>query len=116
MPQQPEPDLAPFNDGIAVLRRDGEVCGWVATSVGHFRSICWPLKRQTWVWFVVVWANGDRERSFEDYPPWTAVLELPEGTFNWDGAGHEGDYQADWLPAEEASATREALGLTDADF
>jgi len=39
------------------------------------------LSQQRWVWFIVVWANGVRERSFEDYAPWTAVREIESGTF-----------------------------------
>ncbi len=38
-----------------------------------------PRADRWWVWFIVVWANGDRERPFEDYPPWTVVRETQSG-------------------------------------
>lgn len=38
------------------------------------------------MWLVVVYADGTRERSREDYPPWTYVTEMPDGYFVWEDA------------------------------
>ena len=74
-----------------------------------------PFRRHWWVWFVVVWANGDRERPFEDFEPWTAVREIQ--AFSWDeGVSHRGEYTADWLPEDERRAVWSDLGLTPEDF
>ena len=114
---QPDPGLDAFRDGIAVLRRDGQVAGHVASAVSTFWSPSMPLSGQWEVWFVVVWTNGDREPRFEDYPPWTIVREIQSGTLLWDEAGaHEGTYTAEWLTGADLEAARSALGLTADDF
>lgn len=67
-PPKPDPALDPFRGGVAVLRRDGEVAGHVATEVKTFWSpFSFSRHRQWWVWFIVVWTNGDREPSAGDY-------------------------------------------------
>ena len=113
----PDPGLEAFREMIAVLRRDGEVAGHVASTVSTFWSPAKPLSRQWWVWFVVVWSDGDRERAFEDYPPWTFVSELQSGTFVWDEEGaHKGTYSARLLAGEEEEFTRAALNIRPEDF
>jgi hypothetical protein len=113
----PDPTLDPFHEGVAVLRRNGDLAGHVATVVSTFWSPSRPLSRQWWVWFIVVWANGDRERPFEDYPPWTAVRELQSGTFSWDdGDAHRGEYTVEWLSEGEREAAWSVLGLSPDDF
>jgi hypothetical protein len=113
----PDPMLDPFRQGIAVLRRNGELAGYVATMVGTFWSPSHPLSRQWWIWLTVVWANGDHEPPFEDYPPWTSVREIHSGTFTWDeGDARRGEYTAEWLTEGEREAAWAALGLTPGDF
>ena len=69
------------------------------------------------VWFIVVWADGDREPRFEDYPPWTTVREIQSGTFTWDeGEAHRGEYTAEWLTDDEREAVRSSLGIRPDDF
>jgi hypothetical protein len=65
---------------------------------------------------VVVWANGDRERPLEDYPPWTIVKELQDGRLTWDEGDHRGTYSVEWLPADQSRATWSDLGITLDDF
>lgn len=115
----PDPMLDPFRDGTAVLRRDGRVAGHVATSVGSFWSPSRPLTRQWCVWFLVVWSDGTRERSVEDYPPWTYVKEMKRGVFDWvagPGAPRAGVYEVEWLPLDRAREARERLKIGPADF
>jgi len=114
-----EPDLTRFNSGLAELHLSGTVVGHVATEVSTFRTPCRPFRRQPWVWLVVVWQDGTKERSVEDYPPWSYVEELSTGRFEWingsDQSRH-GTYEAHWLGAAEASEARERLGITLSDF
>ncbi|GAA1960261.1 hypothetical protein GCM10009798_19820 [Nocardioides panacihumi] len=112
-------DIARFDRGCLVLRRDGQVMGHVATSLGHFRSLANPLRKQPWVWLVVVWSDGRRERSVEDYPPWTYVREMHAGKFVWLGApdvGRDGEYDVEFLPEAERDRMWAELGITATDF
>ncbi|HTW14875.1 MAG TPA: hypothetical protein VMF51_07090 [Nocardioides sp.] len=114
-----ERDLAldAFDRGCWVLRRNGEIAGHVATTLSSFWSPGRPLTAQQWVWYVVVWADGARERAQEDYPPWNAVAELRSGVFAWgDGGPRSGRYDAERLPAPDADAQWISLGLTVEDF
>ncbi|NJC15405.1 hypothetical protein F4558_005231 [Micromonospora profundi] len=55
---------------VAVLRRGGEVAGHLATQVSTFWSpLSFSRRRQWHVWHIVVWTDGHREPSDEDYPP-----------------------------------------------
>jgi len=113
------PELEQFRDGLAALRRDGQVLGHVATSLGHFRTPFAPRTPQPWVWFVVVWIDGEKERAVEDYPPWTYVTEMREGYFDWAGGrrlDRAGRYDIEWIPADEAPAERYRLGIRRDDF
>jgi hypothetical protein len=117
-PPEPDPALDVFRGGLAALRRDGEVAGHVATTVTTFWApFKFSRRRQWWVWYIVVWANGDRERADEDYPPWTVVREMLSGTFIWDqDDGHRGDYAVEWLSEEARQETLSALRIGPADF
>lgn len=117
-PPKPDPALDPFRGGVAVLRRDGEVAGHLATEVKTFWApFSFSRHRQWWVWFIVVWTNGDREPSGEDYPPWTVVREMLAGAFSWDEEDvHQGDYAVEWLPQEVARKTRSRLKIEAEDF
>lgn len=120
MLRQPEPDpaLDPFRGGVAVLRRDGQVAGHVATTVTTFWApLSFSRRRQWWVWFIVVWADGHRELPDEDYPPWTVVREMQSGTFSWDqDDAYRGDYTVEWLPEEARQAMLSALNIGPDDF
>lgn len=122
----PEPDFGPefdlFRNGLAVLLRDGEPVGHVASSLGYFTT---RGGRQPWVWLVVVWSDGTKEDSVEDYAPWTYVAEMRAGYFEWtDGFGrvrdrkhsYVGRYEIEWLPRDCALAERERLGVSLKDF
>ncbi|MDO8144055.1 hypothetical protein [Isoptericola sp. 178] len=111
-----DPALEPFDHGTVVLRRDGEVAGHVATTLGTFWSPARPLTIQQCVWFLVVWADGVKEPPFEDYAPWTAVEEIRAGTFAWEDGPHRGTYAATWLPRAQGEARWAELGITLDDF
>lgn len=107
-----DPALDVFDRGCLVLRRDGRVAGHIATTLSSFWSPSRPFTKQDWVWLVVVWSNGDRERPLEDYPPWTVVDEIRKGAFTWDeGDAHRGQYSAEWLPDGERQEQWAALGI-----
>ena len=105
-----DPALDDFREGIAVLRQDGVVVGYVATIV---ESMWAPFRRQERVWLLVTWADGRRERIDEDYEPWIAVKELREGHFRWDSHQGEVDYTAEWLRGDERDRLWQAYGIHD---
>lgn len=110
VPPPENPSLTPFDDGVAVLRFDGQVAGHVATTLGYFRTL---RKQQHWVWFVVVWTDGRREQPEEDYFPWTFVTEIQNGYFDApDGVR----YEATWVPEPDRERTWAELGLTHDQF
>jgi hypothetical protein len=117
-PPKPDPALDPVRGGVAVLRRDGELAGHVATKVTTFWApFSFSLRRQWWVWYIVVWANGERERAEEDYPPWIVVTEMQSGIFTWDADDlHQGQYAVEWLPESEREAVLADLGIAHDDF
>ena len=115
--RESDPDLAAFDRGCLALRRDGAIVGHVATTLGSFWSPGRLRTVQQWVWLVVVWADGAKERAEEDYPPWTWVREIWSGEFVWPGAGPRGgSYAVDWLADEAREAKWVELGITLADF
>lgn len=112
VPPPPEPTLDPFEDGLAVLRLHGQVAGHVATTLGAFSTL-FSRQQQPWVWFIVVWADGTREHSEEDYRPWTFVREMQSGYFD----GPDGvRYEAEWLAEPERTHMWDALGLAHDQF
>jgi hypothetical protein len=113
------PDFEPFRDGLMVLTQDGRALGHVATSLGHFRTPSAPLTPQPWIWLVVVWVDGVKERAVEDYPPWSYVAEIRQGYLEWLGTSRTdraGRYQIEWVAPEQAHAERERLGIRPEDF
>ncbi|WP_345802884.1 hypothetical protein AAIB33_07320 [Microbacterium sp. AZCO] len=118
--RDPEPDasLDAFRGGVAVLTRDGKVEGHVASTVGTFWSPSRLFTRQWWVWFIVVWSNGDREPSFEDYPPdWLTVNDLKAGRFLWnDNDDHHGQYDAECVPHDHREQVLQEMGVSPEDF
>jgi hypothetical protein len=112
-----DPGLDAFDRGCLVLRRDEETVGHVATTLGTFWSPGRARTVQQWVWLVVVWADGEKERAVEDYPPWTYVREIWDGEFIWPYPGpRNGEYTVEWLPDDEREAKWAELGITLADF
>lgn len=114
-----EPEMERFDDGLAVLLRDGRPAGHAATSLGHFTTPFAPRTPRPWVWLVVVWADGTKEPSVEDYPPWSYVAEMRDGFLDWqDGRNRErwGRYEIRWVARELALAERERLGIYLRDF
>jgi hypothetical protein len=98
--------------------RDGTVEGHVASTVGTFWSPSRFFTRQWWVWFIVVWSNGDREPSFEDYPPdWLTVNDLRTGRFVWnEDDSHYGQYDAEWVPPDRREQVLQEIGVSPEDF
>ena len=115
-PPQPDSSLLPFDNGIAVLLQGGEVHGHIATSVSTMWSPGKPFSKQWWVWSVIVWADGQRDRHIEDYPPWSYVAEMNLGYLDWDGAEHSGRYVIEWLPEAEREVVRAKLNIVPEDF
>lgn len=117
-PPKPDPSLDVFRDGVAVLRREGQVAGHVATSVRTFWApLSFSRRRQWWVWYIVIWANGDREQPGEDYPPWTVVQEMQSGIFSWDEDGARGGtYEVGWLTAAAREQALAKLNIGPGDF
>lgn len=116
-PPKPDPALEVFDEGVGVLSRNGEIAGHVATIRSWFWSPFSPLRRQWWVWYIVVWADGSRERSTEDYPPWSAVKEMQDGYLEWISTdAHRGRYDFHWLDGHAAGLVRERLKISAEDF
>ncbi|WP_286929662.1 hypothetical protein [Aeromicrobium sp. UBA7512] len=106
------PDLAVFDGGLAVLSRDGEFAGHVASEVWSFVTPFAPRTKQPWVWFVIVWQSGEKETKIEEYPPWTYVAEMLDGFIELDGDR----YGIDWVAAELVPSERERIGIRPEDF
>ncbi len=116
-PPVPDPAIERFADGMGVLSVGGQPVGHVATHVSEFWSPSRAFRRQWWVWYIVVWSDGTRERSEEDYPPWTAVTEMRSGHLDIMSPNpRAGRYDFVWLEPEEAASERARLGITADDF
>ena len=112
-----DPDLDVFDKGVAVLRQNDQVVGHVATELSTMWSPSRPLTVQDQVLLMVLWSNGDRKRHIEDYPPWTIVKEIQDGTLMWDEHdAHRGVYSVEWLPENERSTAWSTLGIAPGDF
>lgn len=115
-PPEPEPMLEPFHDGLGELWSNGELVGHVATTVMRYAG-CLSRRSHWWVWLIVVWADGTRERSREDYAPWSYVAEMVDGVFVWEeGSSRDGRYEFTRLPAAQAASERLRLGIQPSDF
>lgn len=114
---RPDPTIDPFVDGVGVLSRDGLAVSHVATTVSQFWSPFSPFRMQWWVWYIVIWSDGEREPSTEDYPPWSAVAEMRDGFLDVQGtAARDGRYDFSWLGADAATRERARLGVSAEDF
>ena len=126
-----DPLLRAFDHGVGTLSLDGELVGHLASVVLEMR---FPT-RQPWPWFVVVWLDGSKENSFEDYgPSWYTVRELDAGRLEFHGPSTSVDdrilgmrlrssmpgppktFEFKWLPSDVAARRWDELGLVDADF
>jgi hypothetical protein len=120
-----------LDHGVGTLHVRGELKGYLASVLGETR---FP-SRQPWAWFVIVWLDGRKENSFEDYGPmWPIVRELDGGYFDYFEPSVMSDqkffgltiqsrklgpprlYEFAWLPAAEAAEKWRELGLADSDF
>lgn len=114
-----DPELEPFRDGMAVLRSDnGEVAGYLWTTLDEFWSPGRPLTWQQCVWYEVIWADGRRERVEEDYPPWTLVDEVRQGRVELEVGGEAATaatYTAEWLEGDARDKVRETYRIRDKD-
>jgi hypothetical protein len=116
----PVPDVAfdPFDGGVGVLSRDGVRTGHVATVLGKYHGL-FDRQWRWWIWYIVVWEDGTRERSQEDYEPYLAMQEIRAGYLHVDVASEKsraGRHDFLWLPREAWQATRTRLGIRDSDF
>lgn len=117
LPPDPDASLEQFVDGLGVLSRDGRVAGHVATIRSEFHTLL-GLKMQWWVWTLVIWSDGTRERAEEDNPPWTTAAEMKNGYLDVVSphAERAGRYEFVWLSAKEAREGWERLGISHEDF
>ena len=77
-----DPRLDVFRDAVWELTIDGEIKGWLTTSVGVMRSFPFFWDKQEQMWSQVHWLDGKHEYLEEDYgPEWYAVEELLGGHF-----------------------------------
>ncbi len=125
----PDRELRAYDHGLGTLRVDGELQGHLASIIGRMQS------SEPWPWFVVVWADGTKESSFEDYGPgWWTVRELDAGRLEWFERsvsqrrrffgwqfvsvkrGRPCTFDFAWLAAGEAKQKWNELGLADSDF
>ncbi|REJ06099.1 hypothetical protein DY023_07360 [Microbacterium bovistercoris] len=116
-PPDPDASLDPFVNGLGVLSRNGDVVGHVATVRWEFHTL-FSRKQQWWIWTVVIWNDGRRERPEEDYPPRSSVAEMKDGyleVYSRDEA-RAGRYDFAWLQPEAAREGWSRLGITHADF
>ncbi|WP_434161416.1 hypothetical protein [Clavibacter michiganensis] len=118
LPPVPDAAFEPFDDGVGVLSRDGVRAGHVAFVRGTYHGL-FDRQWKWWIWYIVIWEDGTRERSQEDYEPYLAVQEIQAGYLDVDSPANKsmyGRYDFVWLPREEAEATRARLGIQDSDF
>lgn len=128
----PDPTLRAYDRGVGTLSVGGELRAYLASVVGEIK---FP-GRSPWPWFVVVWLDGTKERSFEDYGPhWRTVSELDAGycdhhdqgkprkrrgwfgrTITYTQPGEPRRFEFAWLSADEAAEKWTDLGLADSDF
>jgi hypothetical protein len=118
LPPVPDAAFEPFDDGVGVLSRDGVRAGHVAFVRGTYHGL-FDRQWKWWIWYIVVWEDGMRERAQEDYEPYLAVQEIQAGYLEVDVATEKsraGRYDFAWLSRADAEATRARLGIQDSDF
>lgn len=101
-----------------MLSRDGRTVGHVATILRTFWSPFSPFRMQWWVWYIVVWSDGAREPSTEDYPPFSTVNEMKTGYMEIlsHDPSRRGHYDFAWLPERAQSAMLATLDIDAGDF
>lgn len=121
--------LASYGHGLGALKVGGVLTGYLASIVAETES------REPWLWFVVVWNTGAKEKPFEDHGPlWLTVRELDAGYFDHFGPsttsegrflgfqtvrsipGSPRRFEYARLPANDAAKKWAELGLADSDF
>jgi hypothetical protein len=107
------PDILMFDDGLAVMIRDGKQVGHIATSLSKFWSPFRPLSLQWWVWFIIVWEDGTKERSVEEYEPWCYVNEMRDGKITWED---DVTYSLEWVPKDKVQSLYKKLNIKSEDF
>ncbi|WP_374928392.1 hypothetical protein [Kytococcus sedentarius] len=122
-----DPTLAVYDHAIAEMWREGELKAHLACQVGNL----WT--GEPWPWFLVIWASGQREMSFEDYGPhWTTVRELDAGFIEFqhgpsvvehgrwltriDHGEWGARYELTWLDPLESAMRWKELGLQEDHF
>jgi len=109
---KPDPSLEPFQDGLARITKNGKQVGYIATVLSKFWSPFSPLSRHWWVWSVIIWSDGSKERRIEDYAPWSYVNEMKNGQLEWDNT----IYEVEWVPSNEVARLRKELNIQPEDF
>lgn len=107
------PDIAMFDDGLAVMTKDGKKVGHIATSLTKFWSPFRPLSLQWWVWFVIVWEDGTKERPVEEYEPWHYVKEMRDNKIIWED---NITYKLEWVPKHTVQSLYKKLNIKPEDF
>lgn len=111
-----DPALDVFDRGGLVLRRDGEIAGYVATELGTWWTPNRPLTIQQQVWLYITWADGEQD-VYADEPPWNGIVpSIRAGEFVDEDGPREGHYTATWLSAAESAAKWAELELNPPDF
>lgn len=128
----PDSQLRAYDHGVGTLTIDGVLKGHLASVVGEIK---FP-SASPWPWFVIVWTDGTKEPSFEDYGPgWDTVRELEAGVLDHFGPsirlerrglfgrrvrytrnGPRCVFEFARLPRDEVTAMWRELGLADSDF
>ncbi len=103
-----------FRDAVWELTLNGELRGWVTTSIGLMRSfpIFWDKQEQ--LWFQVHWVDGTHEQVEEDYAPgWFTAEELLIGCLVTDDPqdGEETTFTARPVTGEVRDQLWKQLGM-----
>lgn len=66
----------------------------------------------------MIWADGSREPSAEDYPPFATVDEIGSGRLEVvsSTANRSGYYDFSWIDDTEAETVLNRLGITPENF
>lgn len=103
-----------FRDAVWELSFNGELRGWVTTSIGMMRSFPIFWEKQEQMWFQVHWEDGTQEQLEEDYGPgWYTAEELLGGSFVADDPqnGKETTFAARPISGDERDELWSRLGM-----
>ncbi|UUX59851.1 hypothetical protein [Glutamicibacter halophytocola] len=74
------PELDTFRDAVWELKQDGQLRGWLTTSVSIMRSFPIFWEKQEQMWWQTHWIDGQHDFVEEDYGPgWYTANELRDG-------------------------------------